>query len=307
MTSFGKMAAPMRFTCRAVPRLYSWSPLVSGHRELALSAACWRKRVVNSTRRKKSLKDPKQGYYAHWLEAKRKAAEEEKKTGFRRLKPFGLSAWEPKDDVYIYRYYPRPTYQTLTALNMLRQYQQLDSTESDQLLYIRLKLNVELDVKKKLDAKKTSIHFPYPLKHEPNSIIFFTEDTNEKEKAKELGVMTGGVELIEKILLDEVQSDYYLASPDILQKLLPLKEKLQKRFPTTKWGMVGNAIESMVEYYNYCSDFTIHEDSISTSFGKLDMPDEHLFANLKTFLGDIFKVKSLKHGELSIIFFHIHD
>uniref|UniRef100_UPI00358F5834 large ribosomal subunit protein uL1m isoform X4 n=1 Tax=Myxine glutinosa TaxID=7769 RepID=UPI00358F5834 len=268
MTSFGKMAAPVRFTVRAVPLLYSWSAFLSGHRELALSAACWRKRIVQSARRKKTLKEPKKGYYAQWLEAKHKAAEEERKTGCRRPKPFGLSAWEPKDDVYIYRYYPRPTYQPLTALNMLRQYQQLDSTEPDQLLYMRLKLNLEEDVK----------------------------DANEKEKAKKLGLVTGGLELIEKILNDEVQSDYYMASPDILEKLLPLKEKLQKKFPSTKRGMVGNAIESMVEYYNYCSDFTLYEDSVSTSFARLDMSDEHLFANMKTFMGDILKVKALKHG-----------
>uniref|UniRef100_UPI00358F3DF2 large ribosomal subunit protein uL1m isoform X2 n=1 Tax=Myxine glutinosa TaxID=7769 RepID=UPI00358F3DF2 len=296
MTSFGKMAAPVRFTVRAVPLLYSWSAFLSGHRELALSAACWRKRIVQSARRKKTLKEPKKGYYAQWLEAKHKAAEEERKTGCRRPKPFGLSAWEPKDDVYIYRYYPRPTYQPLTALNMLRQYQQLDSTEPDQLLYMRLKLNLEEDVKKKLDAKRTTIDYPYPFKNESNSIIFFTEDANEKEKAKKLGLVTGGLELIEKILNDEVQSDYYMASPDILEKLLPLKEKLQKKFPSTKRGMVGNAIESMVEYYNYCSDFTLYEDSVSTSFARLDMSDEHLFANMKTFMGDILKVKALKHG-----------
>lgn len=39
-----------------------------------------------------------------------------------------------------------------------------------------------------------------------------------------------------KILDDEVSADFYVAVPDILPKLIPLKNKLRKKFPKSKRG-----------------------------------------------------------------------
>lgn len=39
-----------------------------------------------------------------------------------------------------------------------------------------------------------------------------------------------------KILDDEVSADFYVAVPDILPKLVPLKNKLRKKFPKSKRG-----------------------------------------------------------------------
>lgn len=40
-----------------------------------------------------------------------------------------------------------------------------------------------------------------------------------------------------QILDDEISADFYVAVPDMLQKLVPLKNKLRKKFPKSKRGM----------------------------------------------------------------------
>ncbi|MGH0184210.1 UNVERIFIED_CONTAM: hypothetical protein FKN15_014243 [Acipenser sinensis] len=53
--------------------------------------------------------------------------------------------------------------------------------------------------------------------------------------AKENGAaFVGGAELVQKILDDEIQADFYVAVPDILPRLLTLKNKLRKKFPKSK-------------------------------------------------------------------------
>lgn len=39
-----------------------------------------------------------------------------------------------------------------------------------------------------------------------------------------------------QILDDEISADFYIAVPDMLQKLVPLKNKLRKKFPKSKRG-----------------------------------------------------------------------
>ena len=42
-----------------------------------------------------------------------------------------------------------------------------------------------------------------------------------------------------QILDDEISADFYVAVPDILPKLVPLKNKLRKKFPKSKRGKRG--------------------------------------------------------------------
>lgn len=37
---------------------------------------------------------------------------------------------------------------------------------------------------------------------------------------------------------DEISADFYIAVPDILSKLVPLKNKLRKKFPKSKRGQL---------------------------------------------------------------------
>lgn len=45
-----------------------------------------------------------------------------------------------------------------------------------------------------------------------------------------------------QILNDDVQADFYIATPEILPKLNLLKNKLRKKFPKNKRGMEMNQL-----------------------------------------------------------------
>lgn len=64
-----------------------------------------------------------------------------------RHKPFGLTAWAPVDDVYLSRYYPRPSHGAAEAVDMLKSFQKLDLTPPHQSVYIELKLDMKLEKK----------------------------------------------------------------------------------------------------------------------------------------------------------------
>lgn len=46
-----------------------------------------------------------------------------------------------------------------------------------------------------------------------------------------------------QLLDDEISADFYIAVPDILSKLVPLKNKLRKRFPKSKRGKLSVSIK----------------------------------------------------------------
>lgn len=73
-----------------------------------------------------------------------------------RHKPFGKTAWAPVDDVYILRYYPRTIINAGDAIDMLKNFQQLDFTPMTQPLYIDLRLNMKLE--KKVISSKTATY-----------------------------------------------------------------------------------------------------------------------------------------------------
>lgn len=70
-----------------------------------------------------------------------------------RHKPFGKTAWKPVDDVYIMRYYPRTVYDVSDAIDLLKSFQVLDFTPSNQNVYIDLKLNMKLEKKVRTSAQ----------------------------------------------------------------------------------------------------------------------------------------------------------
>lgn len=46
-----------------------------------------------------------------------------------------------------------------------------------------------------------------------------------------------------QILDDEISADFYIAVPDILSKLVPLKNKLRKKFPKSKRGKLSVGVK----------------------------------------------------------------
>ncbi|KAK6305955.1 hypothetical protein J4Q44_G00228800 [Coregonus suidteri] len=190
-----------------------------------------------------------------------------------RHKPYGLTAWAPVDDVYVTRFYPKPVHETAVAVDLLKSFQMLDYTPLDQPVYINLKLDMKLEKKKKVDPFVSTVHLPYLFKTEVNKVAVFTENPDQAKVAKENGAaFVGGADLVQRILDDEVDADFYIAVPDIISKLLPLKNKLRKKFPKNKRGprsrFGGNFLT------------TTPED-------RLDMPKQQLIANIQTVVEDV--------------------
>ncbi|XP_075060101.1 large ribosomal subunit protein uL1m [Mixophyes fleayi] len=223
---------------------------------------------------------------------------EEKKKDTSRSKPFGLTAWKPTDDVYVARYYPKPVIEPEAAIEMLKTFQRLDFTSPTQSVFIELKLDMKLEKKKKVDPFVGYLHLPYPFVKESNKVLVFTENAEEAENAKNSGsAFVGGIELIPQIMNDEVQADFYIATPDIIGKLNILKNKLRKKFPKNKRGSVGYDIINMVKLFQTCYEYLVEKECIvETKIATLDMPPEHILANLDTLVKDVCKHKPLSFG-----------
>lgn len=203
--------------------------------------------------------------------------------------PPGMTAWAPVDDVYVMKFYPRNIVEPAVALDMIKGYQKVDFTPPDQAVFIELKLDMALEKKKKVDPFVSTISLPHPFKTEFNKVAVFTQDAGLVQEALENGaVFAGGKELIQRVLDDELEADFYLASPDILSQLVPLKNKLRKKFPKSKRGTVGTNIPKMMKTFKMGHEiFVDRECFIKTEVGSLDMPKEHLVANIQTIVQDV--------------------
>ncbi|KAJ8380499.1 hypothetical protein SKAU_G00012770 [Synaphobranchus kaupii] len=206
-----------------------------------------------------------------------------------RHKPFGFTAWSPVDDVYITRYYPKPVYDPGTAVDMLKNFQQFDLSYARQPVYIDLKLDMKLEKKKKVDPFVSTVHLPHQFKTEINKVLVFTEDPDQAKLAEENGAaFVGGEELIQKILDDEITADFYLSVPQFLSKLNPLKNKLRKKFPKSKRGLVGVDILKMLQLFKTGHEYLVERDCyVVTKIATLDMPKEHILSNLQAVVEDV--------------------
>uniref|UniRef100_A0A4W5PW01 Mitochondrial ribosomal protein L1 n=1 Tax=Hucho hucho TaxID=62062 RepID=A0A4W5PW01_9TELE len=112
---------------------------------------------------------------------------------------------------------------------------------------------LNLLVQKKVDPFVSTVHLPHPFKTEVNKVAVFTENPDQAKVAQENGAaFVGGADLVQRILDDEVDADFYLAVPDMISKLLPLKNKLRKKFPKNKRGR------------SHCSNFLYSNSPLET-------------------------------------------
>ncbi|XP_026787211.2 39S ribosomal protein L1, mitochondrial [Pangasianodon hypophthalmus] len=231
-------------------------------------------------------------------EEKKKEKQKIDDTG--RHKPYGLTAWAPIDDVYVVRHYPKPVYDADVAVDMLKSFQKLDFTPEDQPIFIDLKLDMKLEKKRKVDPFVSTVHLPHPFKNDLNKVVVFTENPEEARVATEHGAtIVGGAELVEKILEDEITADFYLAVPDIIPKLLPLKNKLRKKFPKSKRGSVGVNIPKMLQLFKSGHEYMVERDAyIVTQVGTLDMPKEHILDNMRVIIQDVASHKPAEFGSI---------
>ncbi|XP_053797554.1 39S ribosomal protein L1, mitochondrial isoform X2 [Vidua chalybeata] len=223
-------------------------------------------------------------------DAKRSRQEKEKEKPLPRRRPL-MS--KPVDDVYLTWLYRRPSYELEQAVGMLKRFQELDFTHPKQFVYINVFLDMALQKKKKVDPFSSSVSLPHRFTDEVNKVLVFTENEQEAEVAREHGAaIVGGVELIKWILEDEIQADFYVAVPAIIPKLIPLRNKLKKKYPSVRRNSLGSDIPRMVQFFRECHQYTVEDESvIKTRIARLDMPTEHIIANLKTIIHDICTFK----------------
>ncbi|XP_077417751.1 large ribosomal subunit protein uL1m [Vanacampus margaritifer] len=206
-----------------------------------------------------------------------------------RHKPFGKTAWVPVDDVYILRFYPRTVYSAADAVELLKSFQALDFTAHDQPVYVDLKLDMKLEKKKKIEPFVNTVNLLHPFKTDANKVLVFTEDAHQARVAQEGGAaFVGGTELIQQILDDEVVADFYVAVPEIVSKLTPLKNKLRKKFPKNKRGSVGLNIPKMLSLFQTGHEYAVESECfVRTQVATLDFPTQHILDNLRSIVADV--------------------
>ncbi|NWX53852.1 RM01 protein, partial [Promerops cafer] len=223
-------------------------------------------------------------------DAKRSRQEKVKESPLPRRRPL-MS--KPVDDVYLTWLYKRPSYELEQAVGMLKKFQELDFTHPKQFVYINVLLDMALQKKKKVDPFSSGVALPHRFTDQVNKVLVFTENEQEAEVAREHGAaIVGGVELIKWILEDEIQADFYVAVPAIIPKLIPLRNKLKRKYPSTRRNSLGSDIAKMVQFFRECLEYTVEDESvIKTRIARLDMPTEHIVANLKAIIHDICTFK----------------
>ncbi|KAK7933750.1 hypothetical protein WMY93_004646 [Mugilogobius chulae] len=176
------------------------------------------------------------------------------------------------------------------AVELLKAYRALDFTPEKQQVYIDLRLDMKLEKKRKVDPFVSTVHLPHPFNTQMNKVLVFTEDAEQARLAQENGaVMAGGAELIQPILDDEISADFYVAVPDMLPKLVPLKNKLRKKFPKSKRGSVGMNVAKMLDLFKTGHEYMVEDNCfVRTQIATLDMPSQHILDNLHTVLADVY-------------------
>ncbi|KFV94082.1 hypothetical protein N326_00592, partial [Eurypyga helias] len=207
---------------------------------------------------------------------------------------------KPVDDVYLTWHYVRPSYDVEEAVGMLKKFQELDFTYPKQYVYINVFLDMALQKKKKVDPFSSVVLLPYRFTDETNKVLVFTENEQEAEVARQNGAaVVGGLELVKWILEDEIQVDFYVAVPAIISKLIPLRSKLKRKYPNTKRISLGHDIPKMLQLFREGLEYTVQDEYlIKTRIARLDMPTEHIIANLKTVIHDICTFKPSTYGPI---------
>ncbi|KAK2546115.1 large ribosomal subunit protein uL1m [Columba livia] len=246
-----------------------------------------------------SAEPPARAFAAAAKTAKKSARqtkqEESKKKAVARRRPL-LS--RPVDDVYLTWLYERPSYEVEEAVAMLKKFQELDFTYPKQYVYINVTLDMALQKKKKVEQFSSTVLLPYRFTDETNKVLVFTENEQEAEIARENGAaVVGGVELIKWILEDEIQVDSYVAVPAIMPKLIPLRNKLKRKYPSTKRNSLGHDIPKMLQFFREGLEYMVQDEHlIKTRIARLDMSVEQIVANLKTLIQDICTFKPASYG-----------
>ncbi|XP_005388254.1 PREDICTED: 39S ribosomal protein L1, mitochondrial isoform X2 [Chinchilla lanigera] len=231
--------------------------------------------------------------------AKEKTSDE-KKDEIEKIKSYPYMEGEPEDDVYLKRLYPRQIYEVEKAVHLLKKFQILDYTNPKQGVFLDLTLDMALGKKKRVEAFASVISFPYPFCLEVNKVAVLTGNPSEIEIAEGQGAaFAGGTSLIQKILDDEIHADFYVAVPEIMPDLHPLRKKLKKRFPKLSRNSIGRDIPKMLALFKNGHEIKVDEERenfLTTKIATLDMSSDQITANLQTVINEVCRHRPLNLG-----------
>ncbi|XP_043827475.1 39S ribosomal protein L1, mitochondrial isoform X1 [Dromiciops gliroides] len=213
-----------------------------------------------------------------------------------KLKTYTYMEGEPEDDVYLKRLFPRQIYEVEKAINLLKKFQILDYSNPKQGVYLDLTLDMALGKKKKkVEPFVSVLNFPYPFISKTNKILVFTEKESDIKIAEENGAaFAGGSALIQKILDDEIQADFYVSVPEMMPALQPLRRKLKKRFPRPSQNSINHDIVKMLQFFKAGYEIAVDEERenfLQTQIALLDMPTNEIAANLQAVITDVCRHK----------------
>ncbi|ELW63936.1 39S ribosomal protein L1, mitochondrial [Tupaia chinensis] len=227
-------------------------------------------------------------------------ASDEKKDEIEKIKSYPYMEGEPEDDVYLKRLYPRQIYEVDKAIHLLKKFQVLDFTSPKQGVYLDLTLDMSLGQKKKVEPFASVLSLPYPFTSEIKKVAVFTGNASEIEIAEENGAaFAGGTNLIQKILDDEVHADFYVAVPEIMPELNPLRKKLKKRFPRLIRNSISRDIPKMLELFKTGHEINVDEERenfLETKIATLDMSGDQIAANLQAVINEVCRHRPLSLG-----------
>uniref|UniRef100_A0A8C6ZFW8 Mitochondrial ribosomal protein L1 n=1 Tax=Nothoprocta perdicaria TaxID=30464 RepID=A0A8C6ZFW8_NOTPE len=225
------------------------------------------------------------------------AAQEETK---KRRRPRLPLLSKPVDDVYLTWRYKRPSYDVDVAVGMLKKFQQLDFTYPKQFVYINVTLDMSLPKKKKkVEQFSSLVRLPHRFTDETNKVLVFTEVS----KGELLSLCTQHSHAMQPVLIfileDEIKMDFYVAVPEIMPKLIPLKSKLRRKYPSARRNSMGQDIPKMLQFFKEGLEYAVQDEHlIKTRIARLDMPTEQIVDNLKAIIQDIYTYKPPSIGKV---------
>lgn len=142
---------------------------------------------------------------------------------------------------------------------------------------------------------------------EERQILVLSKGEDNLKAAQEAGAaLVGGPDLIKNIQSGEVKLPDYqfiIAHPNIMAEMVAIRGLLKRKFPAPKIGTLGVNLAEMVRQFQNGIQYSATKDEhqqnfgvVRTCIGRLDMPAEHLEANLVALLKDVNAIRPKRVG-----------
>jgi len=194
----------------------------------------------------------------------------------------------PVDDVYFTHLYKPQVHSLVEAIDLLKEYTELDFTDPESFICLRLSLTdysmgKGKRKKQKTFLKTTSLPFPHGS---DNQICVFSDIEEYQELALSKGAYRSGSNLIiREILNDGLRCDAYLSTEEYSQVLYNhagLKKCISTFLPTKRFGVSDDFVELLEELRTNAiySNFGDNAKECIVKVGKPKQPTSDIVENI---------------------------